>query len=65
MAIEVKGGKNIHKKDLLPLQRFYEEYKPRKVLLVCNEKKKRQHGNICIIPWEIFLKELWEDRVIR
>jgi predicted AAA+ superfamily ATPase len=65
VAIEVKGGKNIHKKDLLPLQRFYEEYKPRKVLLVCNEKKKRQNGNICIIPWEIFLKELWEDRVIR
>lgn len=64
VAIEVKGGKNIHKKDLLSLQRFHDEYKPRKTYLVCNEKRQRKHEDIHIIPWEIFFSELWENHII-
>ena len=41
-----------------------EEYSPRKGLVVCNEKTKRVHGNIILIPWRMFLDDLWEGKVI-
>ncbi|KPA14015.1 ATPase AAA, partial [Candidatus Magnetomorum sp. HK-1] len=64
VAIEVKGGKNIHKKDLTPLLAFIEEYKPRMALLVCNEKKERIYEKIRIVPWKTFLMELWQGDII-
>jgi len=42
-----------------------DDYAPRKALVVCNEKEKRVHENIEILPWRIFLEELWDGEVIR
>ena len=64
IAIEIKGANRIDKRDLNALAAFAEEYSPRRNLVVCNEKEKRLHGKIEILPWSNFLKELWEGNVL-
>ncbi|GAH59555.1 unnamed protein product [marine sediment metagenome] len=64
VAIEVKGTIYVRKKDLLPLAAFIEEYSPRKALVVCNEREKRIHERIEIVPYTKFLSDLWEGKII-
>lgn len=64
IAIEVKGASRIDKRDLSALKIFAEEYLPKRNLVVCNEKEKRLHGKIEIIPWSEFLQELWAGNVL-
>jgi len=64
IAIEVKGSSRVDNRDLKSISAFIEEYSPRKAFVVCNEKAKRVHGQITVIPWRIFLDDLWEGKVI-
>lgn len=64
VAVEVKGKNNIDQRDLQNLKVFNEEFKPRKAILICNEKIKRISNNIEIIPWWQFLEDLWSGRVL-
>ncbi len=64
VAIEVKSMSRIDKRDLCPLTAFIEEYSPRKALVVCNEKEERVHGQIQIMPYRKFLRDLWEGKII-
>jgi predicted AAA+ superfamily ATPase len=64
IAIEVKGTSRVDNRDLKSLSVFIEEYSPRKGFVVCNEKAKRVHGNIIVIPWRMFLNDLWEGKVV-
>jgi len=64
VAIEVKGSARLDKRDLKPLIAFSEEYSPKKAILVCNESEERKSGNIRIMPWQRFLGELWEGKII-
>jgi len=59
VAVEVKGGTRISKRDLHALDSFTTEFKPRHALLVCTEKEERIVGAVRIIPWRIFLDRLW------
>jgi predicted AAA+ superfamily ATPase len=63
-AIEIKGSSHVDKRDIYGLNAFTEAFSPKKSILVCNEKEKRIHGNIAIIPWEIFLHELWAGKIL-
>ena len=65
VAVEVKGTSSLDKRDLRPLNSFIELYSPRKSIVVCNEREKRLHGNIHIMPWKEFLHDLWGGRIIR
>lgn len=65
VAIEVKGSDRIEKKDVKPLNAFIEEYSPRKAMVVCNEREERVHGEIRIVPYRVFLKDLWEGKIIK
>ncbi len=65
VAIEVKGSSRIDKRDLRPLRAFIEEYSLKKALVVCNEREERIHGQIRIMPYKKFLKDLWEGNIIR
>ncbi len=49
---------------LRPLKAFIEKYSPRQALVVCNEKVERLSSGIRIIPWRIFLTDLWAGRII-
>jgi predicted AAA+ superfamily ATPase len=64
VAIEVKGSMHVNKRDLKGLSAFTEEYSSKKNILVCNERQKRVHGKIDILPWKYFLSELWQGNIL-
>lgn len=64
IAIEIKGANRIDKRDLNALVAFAEEYSPKRNFVVCNEKEKRLHGKIEILPWSNFLQELWAGNIL-
>ena len=65
VAIEVKGAGLVNKRDLTPLKAFMDEHSPRKAIVVCNESLPRVIDDIHILPWRIFLTNLWEGQIIR
>jgi len=64
VAIEIKSTNRVDQKELRPLKAFKDEYKPKRTLLVCNENTERVVGQIQIIPWRIFLDNLWAGKII-
>lgn len=64
VAIEIKGSGHVDKRDIYGLNAFTEALSPKKSILVCNEKEKRIHSKIAIIPWEVFLRELWSGKIL-
>jgi predicted AAA+ superfamily ATPase len=64
VAIEVKGTNRVDQSDLRALNSFIDAYSPRKALVVCNEKEPRLHGAIRIMPWQGFLRALWQGEII-
>ena len=64
MAIEVKGSMHVNKRDLGGLSAFMDEYPSRKNIVVCNERQRRVHGKIDILPWKYFLSELWRGNIL-
>ena len=65
VAIEVKGAGRVDNRGLRPLAAFAGEYAPKKALVVCNERTERILGQIRIVPWKTFLRELWAGGIIR
>jgi len=64
IAVEIKGTSRVDRSDLKGLFIFKEEYSPKKAIVVCNEKEKRVHGEIEIMPWKNFLNELWQGNIV-
>ena len=64
-AIEVKGTNNVDVRDLKGLYAFTNTYSPKRSIVVCNEKEKRLHGKIEIMPWREFLHDLWNGRIVK
>ncbi len=64
VAIEVKGSPLVDSREFKPLKAFKDEFKVKQALLVCNEKAPRLSDGIRILPWRIFLEELWAGKVI-
>jgi len=64
IAIEVKGKKNITNKDTKGMRAYLDEYQPEKAILITNESRRRKVGQIDVIPWRIFLEELWDGKII-
>jgi uncharacterized protein len=54
------GGRDLH-----ALSEFVDEFKPKHALLVCNEKDERVLDRIRIVPWKVFLAQLWSGEYIR
>jgi len=65
VAIEVKGTSRVDGADLRALKAFVEEFSPRQALVVSNEKTARVVEKIKILPWRIFLRDLWAGKIIR
>ena len=63
-AIEVKGSSRLGKRDLNGLEAFIQAHSSKKNIIVCNEKEKRIHGKILILPWKFFLEELWGGKIL-
>jgi predicted AAA+ superfamily ATPase len=65
VAIEVKATNNVQVKHLKGLKAFKEEYAVKQLILVCNEPLPRISDGIRILPWKIFLEELWAGKIIQ
>ncbi len=64
VAVEVKGTTMVDKRVLRPMKSFVELYGPRQAIVVCNESEERLHSGIRIMPWRLFLQQLWRDEII-
>jgi len=64
VALEVKGSDQVSTRDLRPIRAFIDEYSPQKAIVVCNERTERIVDQIRIMPWRIFLQELWAGDII-
>lgn len=65
ICIEVKGTDLVKPSDLKGIVAFKEECRPGKSIVVCNEKEPRLYGDIRIIPWRMFLEELWNGDIVK
>ena len=64
VAIEVKGTSVPSGQDLQGLRVFRDEYRSRKLILVCNGSQPRLVDGIAILPWREFLERLWAGEII-
>ena len=65
IAVEVKSTEMASSRHFKGLKAFSEEYKTKKLILVCNEKYPRQVDDILILPWKSFLDQLWGGLLIK
>lgn len=64
IAIEVKSTDMVNPRHLKGLKAFNEEYRVRRSIVVSNDDYPRMIGKIEILPWSIFLGQLWAGDVI-
>ena len=65
ISIEVKSTTFANDSHLKGLRRFKEEYSTRRSILVSLDlNPRRTEDNIEILPWNIFLEQLWQGNVI-
>lgn len=65
VAVEVKATELANEKHLKGLKSFADEYKTKRLILVSNDNLSRKTGNISILPWRVFLEELWAGEIIK
>ena len=64
VAVEVKGTSRLDPSDFRSLRAFVEDNRPRRALVVCNERAPRVHEGIEVLPWRDFLARLWGGRIV-
>lgn len=64
IAIEIKAKSRISHKDLKGLRAIKEESLLKKYMLISLEDNYRQVDGIEIFPWQMFLKNLWDNAII-
>lgn len=65
VAIEVKSTELANDAHLKGLRRFKDEYTVRRPLLVSlDPKPRRTEDGIEILPWKVFLRRLWDGRIL-
>jgi len=60
-AIEVKAARNVAQQDLKSLLALAEEQKFKSLVCVSLEARKRKVGAVSILPYQEFLRMLWEN----
>jgi predicted AAA+ superfamily ATPase len=65
VAIEIKASKRVHEGDIKSLMALKEDGPVKKSIIVCLEEEVRfLNKGIEVIPWKIFLQQLWSDKLI-
>ena len=64
VAVEIKSTELAKPRHLAGLKSFGEEYAVKKQILVTNDQNPRQIDNITILPWRVFLEQLWGGELI-
>jgi len=62
VAIELKGSKRVHEKDIYPLRVLKEDSPAKKHIVVSLEEEPRTiDGWIHVLPWKLFIEKLWNE----
>ena len=64
VAVEVKGTPRLDPSDLRSLRTFVEDNRPRRAILVSNERAPRLVEGIEVLPWREFLARLWGGEIL-
>jgi predicted AAA+ superfamily ATPase len=64
IAVEVKSTSQVNSRHLQGLKQFAEEYKTKRRILVSNDPLLRIVEGIDVIPWKVFLEQLWGGEVV-
>ena len=64
VAIEVKGSPFVDSREFKSLRAFKDEFKVKQTFIVSNETSPRLSDGIRVLPWKVFLEELWAGKVI-
>ncbi|MBI2443727.1 MAG: ATP-binding protein [Candidatus Magasanikbacteria bacterium] len=64
VALEVKGVTEVHSHQVRGVHAFRAEHQPRKTIVVSLDARPRNMNGISIMPWDIFLRDLWSGSVI-
>lgn len=64
VAIEIKGTEQVNKNHLSGIKAFKDEYPAKKYIVVSLDPKPRIVDGINILPWELFLKKLWNNEIM-
>jgi predicted AAA+ superfamily ATPase len=64
VAIEVKSTGEVQNRHIKGLKAFAEEYTAKKLILVSNDPYPRMVDNVLILPWQIFLQQLWNGEIL-
>lgn len=65
VAIEVKSPEMATNRHFKGLKAFAEEYTVRKLILVSNDPYPRQVNEITVLPWKVFLEQLWSGKLLK
>lgn len=65
VAIEVKGTEEVQTHHLKGLKAFVKEHEPKRAIVVSLDPHPRKLGDITVLPFRQFLKELWEGKIIK
>jgi hypothetical protein len=61
---EVKSAKKIDSKDLRGLNALAEEKSHKNYICVSHDSVERREGIVWCMPWQMFMKRLWSDRIL-
>lgn len=64
VAIEVKSTNLVNLRHIKGLKSFADEYPVKKLIVVSNDPYPRKIDNIMVLPWNIFLDQLWAGEII-
>ncbi|MDR2679289.1 MAG: AAA family ATPase [Tannerella sp.] len=64
VAVEVKATSEVRHRHLKGLKAFAEEYPVKKSIIVSNDPYPRMVDEVLILPWQIFLQQLWQGEII-
>jgi predicted AAA+ superfamily ATPase len=64
VAIEVKGASRVDPAEFRGLRAFVDDRRPRRAILVCNERSPRVHHGVEVLPWREFLARLWGGEIL-
>lgn len=65
VAVEVKSARLARDHDLHGLRAFKEEHRPRRAILVSMDAKpRRTDDGVEVLPWRVFLDELWSGTIL-
>ena len=64
VALEVKSTDSANERHFKGLRSFSEEYRTKKLILVSNDPYPRRVNDITVLPWKIFLEQLWAGEIL-